>query len=158
MTTDRELVSKVCSKIESRLVDPDSLDGLSEVEADLLASITAIGVIGNGGFAYWYAGKNTEETQRAALAFERLQLPEVSEALSRSLEAFPGGRPPDELESRQEVLQQHRDALDTQFDPLESVVYAADYFAAAASYIKSRKSELVAANWWLRWTLRGVGD
>ena len=87
------LVTAVIGRIENRMPDLFSLRGLSQVEADLMAAVTAHGVIGNGGHDYWYQGKNRDQTLRAAEAFERMGAVPAANAMRRSLAAFPTGTP-----------------------------------------------------------------
>ena len=140
-----ELVRAVLKIIEARLPEPFSLDGLTEVEADLLGAVTAVGVIGNGGFYYWYRGKDARSTTRIAAAFDRLGLSEVAQAIRSSLAAFPSGRPPGTLAARQKYLTANREQLQRTFEPLDRVVWAADFDGAAARYIDARRTALMDA-------------
>lgn len=152
------IVDGVLESIESRVIDPGSLEGLSRVEADLLAGVTAKGVIGNGGLVYWYEGMNARQTLRAAEAFERLGLSEAASALRKSLEAFPAGAPPAELGDRQRYVSQHRERLDQSFASLDEMVWNADFDGAALRYVRAHRSELVAADPNLRSLLMDLSD
>jgi len=132
--------------IESRLQDPFSLAGLPEVEADLLGTVTAFGVICNGGHVYWYEGKSGEDTLRVAAGFERMELPEAAEALRRSLTSFPGGAPPRDLADRQRYVSEHQARLKEAFAPLDQIVWDVDFDAAAVRHILRHREELLAAN------------
>ena len=81
VSADGKLLQVVFEWIESRLQDRFSLAGLPEVEADLLGTVTAFGIIGNGGHVFWYEGMDGEDTLRVAAGFERMELPEAAEAL-----------------------------------------------------------------------------
>ena len=96
---------------------PDSLQGLSLVEADLMAAVTAHGVIGNGGHDFWYQGRNREHTLRAADAFERMGEGDAADAMRRSLEAFPTGRP------TEDYVFAHRTELKDLFSPLDEIIW-----------------------------------
>src|SRR6185437_11573087 len=102
MPDGKMLVGKVLEIIDARA--GGSLEGWCEAEADLLAAVTAHGIIGNGGLCYWYAGKRDEDTLRAAAAFERMQLVDAAEAMRRSREAFPMGAPSQRLEESQRFV------------------------------------------------------
>lgn len=147
-TADHALVNEVAGYAESRLEDPFSLDGLTELEADVLATVTAIGVIQNGGFVHWYEGKDGEATIRAAFSFDRMGLPGLAEATRLSLGAFPGSSPPRDLAARQGYVSEHRDALNERFAPLDSTFFESDvvpcWDLAAARYVAGRRRELLA--------------
>ena len=147
-TADRALVFEVARYAESRLADPFTLDGLMELEADVLATVTAIGVIQNGGFVYWYEGKDGEATIRAAVAFDRMGLPGLAEAMRLSLGAFPGSAPPRDLAARDGYVSDHCDALNERFAPLDSTFFESDvvpnWDLAAARYVAGRRRELLA--------------
>lgn len=147
-TADHALAHEVADYAESRLEDPFTLDGLTELEADVLATVTAIGVIQNGGFVYWYEGKDGEATIRAAVAFDRMGLPGLAEAMRLSLGAFPGSAPPRDLAARDGYVSEHREALNDRFAPLDSTFLESDvvpcWDLAAARYVAARRRELLA--------------
>lgn len=134
-SADRALLSAIIGRIENRMPDPYSLRGLSQVEADLMAAVTAHGVIGNGGHDYWYQGKDREQTLRAAEAFERMGAVPAANAMRRSLDAFPAGTP------TRHYFDAHRRELNEVFPPLDEVVWDVDFDAVAATYIRARKTE-----------------
>jgi hypothetical protein len=134
---DAALVRVVLERVESRLSDPFSLDGLSETEADLLAAVTAFGVIGNGGHVFWFQGKNRKQTLRAALAFERMGLAAAASSLRGALTAFPGGEP------KLAYLDAHRGELEQAWSTADELVWGVDYDAAAAEFIRARRAELL---------------
>ncbi|MGA8808362.1 MAG: hypothetical protein WB973_10830 [Thermoanaerobaculia bacterium] len=133
-------MTAVLRRIESRMPYPDSLQGLSRVEADLMAAVTAHGVIGNGGHDFWYQGRNREHTLRAADAFERMGEGNAADAMRRSLEAFPAGRP------TEDYVFAHRAELKDLFSPLDEIIWDVDFDAVAARYIRAKKAELSAAD------------
>jgi hypothetical protein len=145
-----EILSAVFDSIESRMVAPGSLDGLSEIEADLMVAVTAKGVIDNGGHAYWYEGKNFEETIRTADAFDRMSLPDAATALRKSLDAFRGGVPPADLGERQDYVSTHRKRLEEVFKPLDKVIWKTDFYDAALSYVRANAGRLIAIDSSLR--------
>jgi hypothetical protein len=147
---DRALVFAVIGRIEERMPDPQSLRGLSEVEADLMAAVTAHGVIGNGGHDFWYQGKDREETLRAAEAFERMEAIPVAKAMRQSLEAFPAGTP------NGDYFDAHRTELKRIFGPLDRVVWDLDFDAVAARYIRAKTSQLTATDPGLAKAVRGL--
>jgi hypothetical protein len=110
------------------------------VEADLMAAVTAHGVIGNGGHDLWYQGRNREHTLRAAEAFERMGEDKAANAMRRSLEAFPAGRP------TEDYVFAHRTELADVFSPLDRVIWDVDFDAVAARYIRAKKAELSATD------------
>jgi Domain of unknown function (DUF4375) len=137
-------VKAVVAIIESRLEDPFSLDGLERVEADLIATVTAHGVIGNGGLFYWYEGKGAAITRRVAGAFDRMGLAAVANALRASLRAFSNGAPPEDLVARGRYLSAHREDLKQAFRELDETVWDADWEAAAIAYVEAHRAELAA--------------
>lgn len=141
---ERDVVAAVLAAIESRLVDPFSLEGLTEVESDLLSGVTAKGVIGNGGHVYWFEGMDAKATHNAASAFDRMGLPEVARAMRESLRAFPGGAPPEPLAERQRYVSLHRQTLERTFGPLDKTVWDADFATAAMRYIDEHRTQLIA--------------
>jgi hypothetical protein len=143
VTDTHPTVKAVLTIVERRLQDASSLDGLSRVEADLLATVTAYGVIGNGGLVYWYDGKSAAVTRKVATSFDRLGLPVVANALRDSLRAFPGGAPPDDLAARQLYVSAHRAELEEAFRELDVAVWDADWDSAALAYIDTHRAELV---------------
>ena len=142
MTDTHPTVKVILAIVERRLQSPFSLDGLSRAEADLLATVTAYGVIGNGGLVYWYEGKSSRITHKVATSFERLGLPAVADALRASLRAFPGEAPPEDLKARSRYISAHRAELEDAFRDLEKVVWNADWDSAAMAYIDSHRAEL----------------
>lgn len=137
---DGILVSEVAGWVESRLEDPGSLEGLSELEADVLGTIAAKGIIGNGGFVYWYEGKDRGATAQVAASFERMGLVAAADAMRRSLVAVP----PLGLEGLRAHVAEHRKELETVFGPLDEAIWHADYDLAAARYVFGRRLELLA--------------
>jgi hypothetical protein len=146
ISVDGKLVHAVTGWIESLLVDRFSLAGLTELQADLLGAITVVGVIGNGGHAYWYEGADAEQTLRMAAAFDHLELPRIAEALRRSLTFFPGGAPPREVGERRRYISENREILERAFDPLDNLVCDSDFDGPAARHIVRHREELLAAN------------
>lgn len=138
------ILKAVLAIIESRLADPSSLEGLAEVEADLLSTVTATGVIGNGGLSFWYQGKDAAATLRAAAAFDRLDLRDAAEAMRASLNAFPGSVPPQDLTARQRYIGLHREELEAKFEPLDHKIWDADHDAAAKRYVDRNRAAFVA--------------
>jgi hypothetical protein len=136
-------VKAVLRIIESRLADRYSLDGLHRVEADLLATVTAHGVIGNGGLLSWYEGKNAPVSSRVADGFDRLGLPAAADAMRDSLRAFSDGAPPDDQTARQRYITDHRAELEESFRPLDEAIWDADWDAAAMAYIDTHRAQLV---------------
>jgi hypothetical protein len=75
--------------IKASMKDSQSLAGLNQVEADLMMTVTIHGVVGNGGFEYWYAGADVARTRSIAAAFERMGASEVADLVRRTLEGLP---------------------------------------------------------------------
>lgn len=61
------------------------------------------GIIGNGGFRYWYEGKGEEETCDLAAAFRLLGCEAVAGACEQSIGVFPAGIPRD-ANTRRDLL------------------------------------------------------
>lgn len=137
---DRALVSAVLRRIETRVPDADSLQGLSDVEGDLESAFVAHDSISRGGHDFWYRQKGREQTLRAASAFKRMGEVRAASAISRSLEAFPRATP------TIEYLDSHQSSLRELFVPLDRSVSAVDFNAVAARYIRRKKLELWAAD------------
>ena len=139
---DYPTVRAVMQIVERRMKEPSSLADLSRVEADLLATATAHGVIGNGGHMYWYEGKIATATDKVAASFDRLGLPAVAEAMRASLRVFPDGAPQDDLAARHLYLSANRARLEESFRELDEVVWDADWHAAAMAYIDAHRADL----------------
>jgi hypothetical protein len=102
-----DALDELMADIESRMGDPASLRGLNEVEADLMASTTIHGVVGNGGFVYWYERSDHAHTERAALAFERMGARDVAELVRSTLAGLP--------DDPSEYVVDNREELETRF-------------------------------------------
>ena len=140
---ERDVVHDVATFAQSRLHSPYSLEGLTELEADVLGTVTAMGIIGNGGLIVWFEGMGTEDTLGVASSFERMGLSEVASAMRRALEVFPGGKVIPDFAERRAYLSEHRDELAARFEPLDTAVWNTDYDAVTARYIASRRSDLL---------------
>lgn len=143
-TVDKALVLEVAGWAKSRAENPSSLEGLTEIEVDVLGTITAKGVIGNGGFDYWYQGTDRLQSLIVAASFDRMGLAAAAQAMRDSLLAFPDATPPPDLGDRQGFLSEHREELEDRFRPLDEVIWDTDYDLAAARYIFGRRRELLA--------------
>lgn len=144
VSRDYPTVEAVLTIVEGRLRDPLLRDGLSRVEADLLATVSARGLIGNGGLVTWYEGKNARLTDKVASSFERIGLPALAAALRASMRAFPGGAPSEELTARRDYVASHRAELEQAFRELDEIFWDADWEAAAMAYIDAHRAELAA--------------
>jgi hypothetical protein len=82
----------------------------AEEQKDVLLPWVARGIIGNGGFKYFYQGLQFDPLVTAQ-AFRALGLEDVAAACERSLSVFPGGRMPDnEAAPRSGRLEQRQPA------------------------------------------------
>lgn len=144
MSNIKALVRTVLQIIEVRA--GGTLESLSEAEADLLAAVTAVGIIANGGLCYWHEGKSDEDTLRVVEAFDRMGLVEAAEAVRRSRQAFPEGALSRTWQENQRFVSANRPRLREQFLPLDEVLWALDIDMAAAQYIDARRAELRAAS------------
>jgi hypothetical protein len=120
MTYANPTVKAVSQVVERRLQDPLSPDGLTPIEADLIVTVSAYGVIVNGGLARWHEGKDADMTRRVAVAFDRIGLSVVANALRASLRVLPGGA----------------------FRELDEAVGDADWETAAVAHIDAHRAEL----------------
>jgi hypothetical protein len=77
--------------------DQWGIDTLRDEEKNVLLPWSARGIIGNGGFKYFYQG--TTDPVATARAFRTLGLEEVAQACEKSISIFPGGRWPGAGES-----------------------------------------------------------
>jgi hypothetical protein len=140
-----EILVDLYGAIEERLEDDTTLDGLSEVEADLLAAVGAKGIIDNGGLRYWYEVKRTADTHRVAEAFERLGLPHYATAMRSSIGLLPTDWDALDGDPRWAAL----DAVEEPFKPLAEVIWdfknqdALD--RASIRYALARRDDLIAA-------------
>ena len=140
------IVGAVLDRIESRLTQSDSLEGLTRIEADLLAGVTAKGIIDNGGHVHWYEGMDQRQTLRTAEAFERLGLPHAAAAMRRSLDAFPAATPPADLGERQKYVSAERERLARDLRACDETIWETDFESAAFSYIQVHREALIAAD------------
>ena len=129
-------------QIVGRRLQPSSLDAVSRVEADLLATATAYSVIGDGGLMDWYERKVATATEKVAASFDRLGMPTVAEAMRASLRVFPDGVPPGDLAARKRYLSANRARLEESFGPLDEAVWATDWDAAAMAFIDAHRAEI----------------
>jgi hypothetical protein len=84
-----EALEHLLGDIQASMKDDQSLVGLSLIEADLMMTVTIHGVVGNGGFAYWYAGADVARTRRIVAAFERMGATDVADVVRSTLEGLP---------------------------------------------------------------------
>lgn len=71
--------------------DALGLEALPHPAQMLVLAWSARGIIGNGGFRYWYQGKNDAEVRLTIDAFRVLGVRVVADACQESLAAFPAG-------------------------------------------------------------------
>jgi hypothetical protein len=133
----------VIGAIERKNPDSRRLDGVPPVFRPLLATVAAHGIIGNGGFQYWYEGMHDRDTLQAADAFDRLGLAQVADVMRQSLDAFPGRRAtPEVLEA---LDAPSRAAAKTLWETLGPVVWRSDWQRAALRYTL-RHADILAAS------------
>ena len=116
--------------------DEQGIEALPATQRAVVLAWAGRGIIGNGGFKYFYEGQwRMAET---AAAYRILGFPEAADACERSLDVFPKRQPPRDDEEREQFLGEESSNL---FEELEKVVYALDWDSlklAIGSYIESR--------------------
>ena len=84
-----------------------------------IAAVTAYGIVGNGGFRYWYEGAT--ETDIIAEAFAALGFDAAGKACLLSMDPFPGKQPFATLEAQREWMEAQIDDCATLFAFWESI-------------------------------------
>ena len=121
MAIDRfDTIDRIATRIGER-AERDGLASLSLVEKTVLLPWWASGIIGNGGFQYFYEGAS--EAAEVADAFDRIGCPAAAEACRKSLEVFPSGVPPADHEARRGFLDSIQDEDHTLFEPLDEIIW-----------------------------------
>lgn len=129
-------IYSVCEEADKR-----GLDALSETQRAVVLAWGATGIIGNGGFRYFYEG----EWRMAELgaAYRALGFGDAADACERSLDVFPGRVVPRDQHRRSEILER----IDqTQLESLQGAVFAIGWDAlrdAIGQYMARHASEFV---------------
>jgi hypothetical protein len=140
---DFDFANTVCSSLGSR-AERDGTESLSGPERNVLLVWWAQGIIGNGGFEYFYEGAcNMAEV---AEAFQELGFSEASQACRQSLTLFPleilGGDPERFYEW---MTRFDEDYIKKFFLPLSRVIWATDdndlLSYTVAQYVRSHLSD-----------------
>ena len=136
---DFAFVSAVCDGLGNR-AERDGLQSLSEPERSVLLVWWAQGIIGNGGFEYFYEGAcNMPEI---AAAFQELGLSEAADACRQSMTLFPPEVLGEDPKRCYETLTRLDDNYVKDFFlPLSRIIWATDdddqLSMRAANYIRS---------------------
>lgn len=101
--------------------DTEGLETLTEPQKVLVHIWSAGGIIGNGGFRYFFeSGLDGPATVRA---YDAVGLPAKADAVRRALEFFPSGRPSKDFEERIEQLAEIEKTRRKQFESLNGIIW-----------------------------------
>ena len=122
-STDFDLIDRVFGLLDDR-ESSNGPDSISDIERVVLLVWHASGIIGNGGFRYFFeCGLPLRPT---AEAYSRIGVEQAATILFGLLDLFPRQRVPDDWDERMEFVdrlcEQHRDL----FDRWERDYYATD--------------------------------
>jgi hypothetical protein len=121
MNPDCQFVSDVLELLGAR-AEAQGLDSLSQAEQRVLLVGWAQGIVGNGGFQYFYEGASN--ARQVADAFEALGFSEAASAFRTSLSVFPNGVAPEDQEIRRDWLDRNETISTPVFDRLEGTIFA----------------------------------
>ena len=132
---DFDLTDYVYIAITKKIVRGDmSLLSLEEQTIGLVWD--AMGIIGNGGFAYYLAGELS--WTEAPAAFDAIGVPEVADAIRTILRLYADETPPTQDDERNAILAKFRARNPQEYDRLNNVVWAAKtrIVAKSGAYIR----------------------
>jgi hypothetical protein len=121
--------------------DEGGLESLPDRQRTVVLAWGARGIIGNGGFRYFFEG--AWHMTAVADAFRILGFAEAADACEKSLEIFPDHTPPQDAKRRRAILS------DTNFKPYapyEKIVYRIEFDAlrsAIGEYIQQHAADFV---------------
>jgi Domain of unknown function (DUF4375) len=104
--------------------DEHGMDALSAPQRTIVLAWAAKGIIGNGGFKYFYEGE--WRGAELAQAYRALGFAAAAEACDRSLDAFPARQPPRDAARRYQYIAAGEDAV---FGDLEDAIFALEWSA-----------------------------
>ena len=104
--------------------EAEGIEALSVYERNVLLPYWASGIIGNGGFQYFYEGAiNAIEV---AEAFDALGLSECAEACRQSLAVFPNCQPAPDQQERWKWMDDNEERTQEAWEPLDQIIWDAD--------------------------------
>ena len=118
-TSDFEFVNGVvCRAEEKKTAGGDAALRVEERHASAIWA--ASGIIGNGGFQYFF--ENGLSCEAASESYEAIAMPKTADIFRTALSLFPGGRPPADWSEALDFIRS-KEAL---FDILSAVVWCSD--------------------------------
>ena len=153
MTEDDLLLKTVFEKY-AKLSERD-LSLVPEPERTLIALYSAHGIIGNGGFYYFFENDFSGTTGYAIImqSYQNIGLTEHAKTIENIMRLFPEGKPSENLEQRRIFLDQYfnaeKPAFLKQVDEAEALFFKnyQEAFKKAIQYYKLKKSKLEARSW-----------
>lgn len=136
-----DFVCEVSERLAKRAND-DGIESLTPAEQVVVWTRSASGIIGNGGFTYYYEGAT--ETLEVAAAFDTLGLHDAAEACRAAHAIVPAEVITRGFGACQAWLETVDEAkLNAQFDPLDRVIWDAEdrMIAALAAHIRAHGME-----------------
>ena len=127
-------IYSICHEADER-----GLDALTAPQRAVVLAWGSRGIIGNGGFEYFYEGE--WRMAELAEAYRALGFSDAADACERSLEVFPEREPPRDTTQRGSFLNTESKAF---FKDLEKLVFRIQWDAlklAIGHYIESRPDE-----------------
>jgi hypothetical protein len=122
-STLQSAIHELCTR-----ADEDGLEALPQRHRIVVLAWAARGIIGNGGFRYYYEGG--WRMAEVAAAYRTLGFEQAARACESTLRIFPACMPPRDDERRREIVQ--RTDFD-QFEDEESKVYDVDWESLEAA-------------------------
>ena len=119
-----------------------------EPERTLMVIYNAHGIIGNGGFRYFFENnfEGIEDYNIFIKCYLNLNLPNHAEAIEKILSLFPNNKPHEKLEKRNKFLEKYFDSESRKFAPIvdwaEDIFYKNynDVFNKAIEYYNENKT------------------
>jgi len=116
-----EFVNSIATKLGKR-AEANGIEALNDIERTVLLIWWASGIIGNGGFQYFFEGAT--EAAEVAEAFDRAGCTAAAAACRQALQVFPGGIPPIDQQERCDFLDSVQDQDHDLFLELDEVIWA----------------------------------
>lgn len=118
-------------KILGPRAEERGIDALSPAERAVVLTVWAAGIIGNGGFRYFYEGayfrKGKNHIPALAESYELLGLSDAARATRKSVEFYPIGLPDLGPEQTNQYMDgKSEKELDAFFGPLDRAIWAVD--------------------------------
>jgi hypothetical protein len=108
-------------KVIAKRKEARGMDQLSEVERTVLLVWWSAGIIGNGGFQYFY--ENTSDAAEVAKAFDQIGLHEAANACRESMQFFPKQFPPADRDERLALMDGHEAESSRIWERLDCVIW-----------------------------------